>query len=223
MESRPNEYIYKTLPNLRPGEHCAIEAGKNCKSRRIREFFVRLCILVVPESTPIKSHQNDYQKVNSTRMIPVNMPSFMWKNSGGVKPTQCTTSNWTKVGVEEVVLTRDGHNSWFASAKLLGLKSHMQVILYGLRRLYLGHYSIYKYIYTYNNNWWSKKPWIGRRVERDIWKGVEEGKGKERYGNKIQKQTNKKLLLFHKKEARKGKKKTAITNHSEHKTNTEGW
>lgn len=57
----------------------------------------------------------------------------------------------------------------------------------------------------------------------DIWKGVEEGKGKERYGNKIQKQTNKNYHYFTKKEARKDKKKTAITNHSEHKTNAEGW
>lgn len=31
-----------------------------------------MCLLVVPEPTPIKFHQNDYKKVNSTRKIPVN-------------------------------------------------------------------------------------------------------------------------------------------------------
>lgn len=50
-------------------------------------------------------------------------------------------------------------------------------------------------------------------------------KGRERRDMVI-KFENKPIKNYHyftKKEARKDKKKTAITNHSEHKTNAEGW
>lgn len=60
MEPSPSGYIYNTT--LAP--KAWVKRGwKDCKSQRIREFAVRLYVLVVSEATPIKSHQHDCPKV----------------------------------------------------------------------------------------------------------------------------------------------------------------
>jgi hypothetical protein len=48
VELRPSGYMYKTLTYLR-----LVKRGwKDCKSQRIREFDVRVCLLVMSEDTP---------------------------------------------------------------------------------------------------------------------------------------------------------------------------
>lgn len=37
----------------------AEEEQKDCVNRRIRKFYVTLCLLVMSEAVPMKSHQDD--------------------------------------------------------------------------------------------------------------------------------------------------------------------
>lgn len=60
----PSKYIYNTLPHLSLREYFEGGDRKNVKSQIIREFAVRLCLLVMSTATPIKSHQHDGLNVN---------------------------------------------------------------------------------------------------------------------------------------------------------------
>lgn len=51
---------------------------KDCKSQRvrIREFALRLCLLVTPEAIPMRSQQHDCPNVSWTRMMPMGRPDW---------------------------------------------------------------------------------------------------------------------------------------------------
>jgi hypothetical protein len=44
---------------------------------RLREFDVRMCLLVALEATLIKSHQHDHPNRSRIRIRPINMPSWI--------------------------------------------------------------------------------------------------------------------------------------------------
>ena len=59
VEISSKSCIYKQFLNLRFREQTLRKGGKIFKSHRNREFAMRLCLLVISEATPIKSHQHD--------------------------------------------------------------------------------------------------------------------------------------------------------------------
>jgi hypothetical protein len=63
VDSSPNRYIYKTTSTHNSQETLQKESGKTVKSR-VKEFTVRLCLLLKPEATYIRSHQYNYTNVN---------------------------------------------------------------------------------------------------------------------------------------------------------------
>lgn len=48
---------------------------KDCKSRRITEFSVRLCLLVISEAIPIKSYNYDCSNASWPRIAPIDVPN----------------------------------------------------------------------------------------------------------------------------------------------------
>lgn len=79
---------------------------KDCKSQRVGEFTVRMCLLATPETTPIKSHWHDCPNMSWKRMTPMSMPNQTGKSPWGLGPTQRTTGNRTKLGAGEVFFPR---------------------------------------------------------------------------------------------------------------------
>lgn len=58
--SKAQEILYKSVK-------------KHCKGQKIREFSVRMYLLVKSESTFINLHQHDYSKLSWTKMTAMNM------------------------------------------------------------------------------------------------------------------------------------------------------
>jgi hypothetical protein len=80
VEPSYNGYIFKILPHLRLREQFwKRRRQKDCKSQRIRDFGVRLCLLVMSEAKPIESHQHGCPNMSSTRRTPMDMPQWMGK------------------------------------------------------------------------------------------------------------------------------------------------
>lgn len=50
---------------------------KDFKSQRIWEFAVRLCLLLIVEAIPIKSHKHDCPNLSWTRITPMDMTNWM--------------------------------------------------------------------------------------------------------------------------------------------------
>lgn len=50
------------------------EGAKDCKSSMIIEFVVRLCCLVISETTPIKSQKNDYPSMSFAKTTAIDKP-----------------------------------------------------------------------------------------------------------------------------------------------------
>ena len=114
-------------------------------SQGIREFAVRLCLLVISKATSIKSYQQGCPNVSRTRTTPMGVLISMSKSPRGLDPTQLATGNGEKPRARKAVLTREDHTNWLSSTKWSALKIYIQVIVYGLNRFYLGAY-IYAHI-----------------------------------------------------------------------------
>lgn len=93
---------------------------RDCRSQRVRDFAIRLCLPVTSVATPIKSHQQDCPNVSWTRP-PVNLPNWIWRIIG----------NWVTLGKS----TPNGYPGTTVSPENI-----LQVTLYGIKRLYLGIY-----------------------------------------------------------------------------------
>lgn len=77
----PNGYIYTTLLNPKFSVHCRRGGRKKkCDSQRIKEFAIRLNLLVLSEETPIKSHQNDFLNMSLTKKTSVDIPKWTGKS-----------------------------------------------------------------------------------------------------------------------------------------------
>lgn len=126
--------------------------------------------------TPIKSHQPACPNVSWTRTTLMDMVMWTRKLPQRHNPTQRTISNCGKLGVGEMVLSREEHTNWLSSAKWSALKTYI-VTLYELSRMYLGT-NTYTYTYTCTLTISEKKRWIWRRAGRSIWEGLEAGKSK---------------------------------------------
>lgn len=63
---------------------------KDCKSQRIGEFAVRLCILGLLEASPMKCHQHDCLKKSWTRTVSIDMA----KQTGKASRSQPCTKNY---------------------------------------------------------------------------------------------------------------------------------
>lgn len=58
VEPSRNEYIYKITSALQVQGTLGQRRQEHCKSQRSGEFNVRVCLLVMSEATPRKSHQH---------------------------------------------------------------------------------------------------------------------------------------------------------------------
>ena len=81
-----SQRIYlKTRLVAKVQEYCRWVGQKDCKGQRIREFAVRLCLLVTPEATPRKSPQHDCPSMSQTKTTKASMPKWMerrpWSHS----------------------------------------------------------------------------------------------------------------------------------------------
>lgn len=90
----------------------AEEGQKDGKTQGIMEFAVRLCLLVMPDTTSIKPHQHDWINVSWTRLTPMEMPKWTGKSLNSI---QRTMHNWGMLGVEEMVFPREKHTNWLLS------------------------------------------------------------------------------------------------------------
>lgn len=71
---------------------------KDCKSRRIREFGVRLFLLVTSATILIKSYQHDYPNVTWTRRAPTNIKKYMGEKHKRSQPNTKNYRQWGKLG-----------------------------------------------------------------------------------------------------------------------------
>lgn len=74
-----NRYIYKKIPAPKVKGTFQKTGWKDCKTQKTRDFAMRLFLLVMWESIPIKSKQHDFLHVDWTRMTPADMPRWMEK------------------------------------------------------------------------------------------------------------------------------------------------
>lgn len=54
-----NTYIYKRTPTPEAQGTLQKRRWRDCKSQRMREFAIKLCLLIMSEVAPIKSHPHD--------------------------------------------------------------------------------------------------------------------------------------------------------------------
>jgi hypothetical protein len=62
VDPSPNKYIYKTIPVRKTQGTLEKGEQKDCESQRIREFAVRLHSPGMSGTTPVKSHQHNFQR-----------------------------------------------------------------------------------------------------------------------------------------------------------------
>lgn len=102
-----------TEHSLSQGSGNIVEQGiENCKSQRIREFTVIVCLLVVSEVTPIKSHQYDCLNRNWRRMTPINMPKWMGTRPWSFNLTDRTIDKRGVLILGETVFPGEEHTNW---------------------------------------------------------------------------------------------------------------
>lgn len=70
--SQTSGYIYETLLHLRIREHYGGADRK--KSQEIRDFAVRLCLLLTTEALPVMSHQHDQPNMNWITLTSIIIP-----------------------------------------------------------------------------------------------------------------------------------------------------
>lgn len=84
------------------------------------------CGIVCPaisEATLIESHQHDHPTVNKIRRTSVNILNWIEISPWGLKATQRTKDNQSKLGAREVVLSREEDTNWLFGAKWSVLKT----------------------------------------------------------------------------------------------------
>lgn len=69
MEPSSSGFIYETIPAPKARGILQKIEQKDCKIQGIRECAVRVCLLVMSEATPIKSHQHGCLIMSQTWMI----------------------------------------------------------------------------------------------------------------------------------------------------------
>ena len=74
MEPSSSGFIYKTVPAPKAQGTLQKREQKDCKSQGIRECAVRVCLLVMSEATPIKSHQHGCLNMSQTRITTKGIP-----------------------------------------------------------------------------------------------------------------------------------------------------
>ena len=138
VEPSPNGYVHKTLLHLRLRKQCGREESKYCKGQRIRQFAVKLWLLITSETILIKSHQHNHPSMSWARMTPESMPKWVRKISWGLNLPQRTIGIWGMLQVE----------GWSSQGRAHQMVVHCQMVCsenmptsaYGLSRLYSGTY-----------------------------------------------------------------------------------
>lgn len=134
---------------------------RECQSP-IRDFTVRLCLLLASEVTPARFQQCDCPNISWASTTPTNMPKWTNKHAEMDREKAMKPQPYTKIYKQhkdmreggsrgQVALPRDKHTDWLSSAKLSSLKMNIQITIYGLNRWYYEHICIYKYMYASNN------------------------------------------------------------------------
>lgn len=83
------------------------------KCEEIREFSVRLHVLVMSEAGPLKSHQHDCPNMWWTRMKLKDILTQMVKRPGGLNAVQRTARNWVNLEAKEVSIPGEEHTSCY--------------------------------------------------------------------------------------------------------------
>ena len=111
---------------------------KDGKSQRIREFPMRLCLLVRTETTSTKSHYYDHWNVSWTRTTPMGMPKRTKGSSQGLNHLQ-RTRQVRKAGSGKVNgAPHGGAHQLVIQCQMVTPESTHTITLYWQNRLYLG-------------------------------------------------------------------------------------
>ena len=86
---------------------------------------MRLCLLVISEATPIKSHQPDFPNMKRIRMTPKDTPKWTGEILQGLNPTLSTIDNSGNLGMQEEFLPRKEYTNLLPSAKWTALKRYI--------------------------------------------------------------------------------------------------
>lgn len=103
---------------------------KGSKKQEDLEFSVKT---MSPNNTRNYTHQLDHSMVSWARGTPTKMTAAQRKSSRSFNPTQRTTTNWVKLGAEEVALPREEH----IKSSVPVFPENMHVTLYRRGKLYL--------------------------------------------------------------------------------------
>lgn len=135
IESRSTVPVDTTTqhPHLRHRKHCR-KWWKVCQGQKIRDFALRLCLLVISEGKASPTWSPKYELNKDTNM---HAKPHREKPS---RPQPCTENYRHAVKLEagEAALPREEHTNWLPNAKGSALKTYTKARVYESDGLYLG-------------------------------------------------------------------------------------
>lgn len=126
--------IYNTLLYLKLRQSCGRWLG-GCRSQRVRDSVVWLCLLLTSEATPIKPYQQDCPNLSELNREDNNKHAKLQGENPTILSSTQRTTGPLQGKVHPLVIQC-----------LSALKTHIQTTLYVLNRLYLG---VYTYIHIH--------------------------------------------------------------------------